>query len=232
MDAPDSPIGFDDASWNGTYAAGNQLNRYPADGLVSLAYRLLGGRDRATTPILEVGCGAGNNAWFFAREGFPVTAVDGSTHCLEYAKARFDAEGLQADFRQMTFLELGTLSGPYALIRDREALAHNHWKDLTHILPMIAGLMDENSYFVSFFFAADHPDKCHMGRCDDELTWLDPQEPVFGNARWVTLPDEAQLRELFAPFTIVDLYKKTLESSVHDAPYTGDSEWIVICKKK
>ena len=224
--------GFDRKNWDATYAGGGQLNRYPADGVVSMVYRLMAGRDRAKTKILEIGCGAGNNAWFLAREGFDVTAVDGSALCLDYARARFASEGLTGTFLQKTFLELDQLSGPYDLILDRGALVCSQWEDLLAVMPHIARLMHPESYFLSFFFTADHPDKCHMSRCEHGATWFDPTAPVFGGSNWITLLDEEHLRTLFSPFTIVDLYKRTLEACMRkDEPYLGDSDWIVVCKK-
>ncbi len=229
-----SEKGFDGTSWNATYAGGGQLNRYPADGVVSFMYQLMAGRDRAATKVLEVGCGAGNNAWFLAREGFCVTGVDGSPHCLEYARKRFAEEKLCGTFLQKTFLELDQVpGGPFDLILDREALAHNQWDDLVRIMPKIAGLLRPGGYFVSFFFASDHPDKRFMGRVEQDATCFDPTAPVFGGAAWVTLLDEAHLRELFSPFNIVDLYKRTLEPYIRKGePYVGDSEWIIVCTAK
>ena len=223
--------GFD-TSWDSTYASGGQLNRYPADGVVSLSYKLLKGRDRAATRILELGCGAGNNAWFYAREGFDVTAVDGSDHCLEFARQRFAEDGLTGTFQQLNFLDLHTLQGPFDFILDRSALYANHWNDLKRIMPMIAGLLSPDGYFLSFIFTTEHPDKKYMACCEEGATWLQPTEEVFGGARRATLLDEEHLRELYAPFTIVDLYKRTLTPLMRDEPFCGDSEWIVICKGK
>ncbi len=220
--------GFD-TNWNAAYSAGRQLNRYPADGLVSFAHHLLGGRNRAETRILEIGCGAGNNLWFFAREGFEVTGVDGSPHCLDFARARFEAEGLRGRFEQCSFLELDTLDGPFDLILDREALAHNTWEDLERIMPAVARLLHPQGHLLSFFFACDHPDKEYMSECSGP-TWSGPTAEVFGGARWVTLPDEGELRALFAPFEIIDLYKRTLRSLLRQEPFTGNSEWIVIAR--
>lgn len=42
--------------------------------------------------LLELGCGTGTNAVYLARQGFDVTAVDGSREAIERAKARLAAE--------------------------------------------------------------------------------------------------------------------------------------------
>lgn len=222
--------GFD-AGWDEVYSAGGQLNRYPADGVVSFAHHLLSGRERPLTRVLEVGCGAGNNLWFFAREGFEVTGVDGSAHCLDYARARFAADGLSGTFFRMPFLDLGSLRGPFDLILDREALAHNTWEDLQRIMPVLAGLLHPQGHFLSFFFAHDHPDREYMA-AHDGPTWKEPRAAVFGGAHWVTLPNGDELRTLFSPFELVDLYKRTLHSLLRKEPFTGNSEWIAVCRKK
>ncbi len=223
--------GFD-ANWDEAYARGEQMNRYPADAVVSLSFKLLRGRDRAKTRVLELGCGAGNNAWFYAREGFDVTAVDGSEHCLDFARKRFAEEGLKGEFLKMDFLKLDTLPGPYDFILDRSALYANHWEDLTRIMPQVGRLLSPDGYFLSFIFTTEHPDKQYMGRCECGATWLDPCEDVFGGASRVTMLDEEHLRELYAPFTVVDLYKRTLTPMMRDEPFCGDSEWIVVCRAK
>ena len=222
--------GFD-ASWDVVYSAGKQLNRYPADGVVSFAHHLLSGRECAQTAILEIGCGAGNNLWFFAREGFNVVGTDGSEHCLDYARRRFAGEGLRGSFHLLPFLELDRLDGDFDLVLDREALAHNSWEDLKHIIPMIAGLLRPDGYFLSFFFAADHPDREYMTE-NDGPTMCKPRAQVFGGARRVSLPNEEELRELFSPFHFIDLYKRELRSLIRKEPFTGNSEWIAVCRKR
>jgi len=42
--------------------------------------------------LLELGCGTGTNAVYLARQGFEVTAVDGSREAIERAEARLAAE--------------------------------------------------------------------------------------------------------------------------------------------
>ena len=105
------------------YRAGKQLNRYPFDQVVSFVYRNRPQKPRGKTSILEVGCGAGNNLWFAAREGFLVAGIDSSKTAIEYARGRFEAEGLQGDLRIGDFSELPWGDGGFDLVLDRGALA-------------------------------------------------------------------------------------------------------------
>jgi SAM-dependent methyltransferase len=58
---------------------------------------------RGVESILELGCGTGNDAARFAREGFQVVAVDLSAEAVGQARDRFD--GLDIDFRVADFAE-------------------------------------------------------------------------------------------------------------------------------
>src|SRR5512136_2850072 len=78
------------------YSKGQQLNRYPFDIAVSFIYRNYPRhKSRHDVRILEVGCGAGNNLWFAAREGFLVAGIDASESAIAYARKRFAEEGLK-----------------------------------------------------------------------------------------------------------------------------------------
>ena len=90
-----------DPAWEeAIYSQGRHLNRYPFDAVVSFVYRY---RPKVRAPqqirILEVGCGAGNNLWFAAREGFDVAGIDGSDSAVDHARRRFEQEGLNGDLR-------------------------------------------------------------------------------------------------------------------------------------
>jgi len=118
------PVSFNEI-WEDIYRDGRQLNRYPFDQIVSFIYRNLPrDKPRSEIRILEVGCGAGNNLWFAAREGFQVAGLDGSTAAIEVARKRFEADGLQGDLRVGDFTSLPWNDESFDIAFDRGALTN------------------------------------------------------------------------------------------------------------
>jgi SAM-dependent methyltransferase len=105
------------------YSQGHHLNRYPFDAVVSFLFRWRPrDKPRGETDVLEIGCGAGNNLWFAAREGFRVAGIDGSESAISYAQKRFESEKLSGDLKVGNFLELPWDSETFDIGIDRGAL--------------------------------------------------------------------------------------------------------------
>lgn len=70
--------------------------------------------------ILELGCGTGEDAVFFAERGHTVTATDVSTAMLEQTQAKADANGLSNRIRTVPLdlqaPETSALEGPFDLV--------------------------------------------------------------------------------------------------------------------
>ena len=112
-----------DPVWPELYGSGVQLNRYPWDAVVRFVHaNSPPGRARADVGVIEVGCGAGANLWFAAREGFAVAGIDGSDSAIAYAQQRFADDGLTGDLRVGDFTELPWPDGSFDLAIDRAAL--------------------------------------------------------------------------------------------------------------
>jgi SAM-dependent methyltransferase len=110
---------------SGIYAQGRHLNRYPYDSVVTFVYRHAPpGKPHRETRILEVGCGAGNNLWFAAREGFAVSGIDSSPTAIRYAQHRFQEEGLAGDLRTGDFGQLPFENNTFDMVIDRAALTY------------------------------------------------------------------------------------------------------------
>ena len=115
---------FNSAIWEKEiYGQGHHLNRYPFDNVVSFIYRNYPrDKQRADIKILEIGCGAGNNCWFAAREGFDVTGIDGSISAINFVKERFATEGLKGNFVIGDFTNLPFKDEEFDIVFDRGSI--------------------------------------------------------------------------------------------------------------
>lgn len=114
---------FDPVWENSIYGQGRHLNRYPFDCVVSFVFRHRPRNKPAEqTRVLELGCGAGNNLWFAAREGFQVFGLDASVSAIAYAKKRFAKEGLSGEFQAGDFTRLPYQDNFFDLVIDRAAI--------------------------------------------------------------------------------------------------------------
>lgn len=117
------PKTFDSVWEESIYGQGRHLNRYPFDAIVTFLFRCAPrDRPRGEVRVMEVGCGAGNNLWCAAREGFQVSGIDGSASAIAFAQERFAAEGLQGDLRVGDFTSLPFEDGSFDLVFDRCAV--------------------------------------------------------------------------------------------------------------
>jgi len=114
---------FDSVWEDKIYSQGRHLNRYPFDVVVSFVYEHFPRqKDRSEVEILEVGCGAGNNLWFMAREGFKVTGIDVSHSAISYAQDRFSEEELEGNFHVGDFTQLPFEDCSFDLAIDRGSI--------------------------------------------------------------------------------------------------------------
>ncbi|AFM05852.1 methylase involved in ubiquinone/menaquinone biosynthesis [Bernardetia litoralis DSM 6794] len=105
------------------YGTGNHLNKYPFDNVVTFIFRNFPrNKPRNEIKILEIGSGAGNNLWFAAREGFSVTGIDGSKSAIDFAKKRFEEEGLKGEFLVGDFTNLPLKDDSFDIVIDRGSI--------------------------------------------------------------------------------------------------------------
>jgi SAM-dependent methyltransferase len=79
--------------------------------------------DQIVGPVLECGCGLGDNALFLAERGYPITAIDASPSVIEQDKAKAAQRGLDVDFRVADATVLEGVPGGFNTIVD-SAMMH------------------------------------------------------------------------------------------------------------
>ena len=80
--------------------------------------------DVCVPTVLDIGCGAGNNAIYLARSGFDVTGVDFSAKAIRIAKQKAHEAEVDVTFITLDALKIGTLGKRFDTIIDF-GLFHN-----------------------------------------------------------------------------------------------------------
>ena len=71
-----------------------------------------------TGSVLDIGCGSGDNALFFAQEGFDVWGIDSSTLAIQKAREKSAQRGVSAHFQVLNALELTKLNKTFDTATD------------------------------------------------------------------------------------------------------------------
>ncbi len=74
--------------------------------------------DQITGSVLDVGCGTGDNALFFAQRGQPVMGIDFVEFPVNQAKRKAEELGAEAEFVQMDVLKLTSMDRRFQSVID------------------------------------------------------------------------------------------------------------------
>ena len=156
-----------DTTWDEIYGRREQLNLYPYDSVVKFLMRNYAKfSKRSDISVLEVGCGAGNNLWFAAREGFSVSGLDASKDAIEFAKSRFLAEGLQGEFQVGNFSNMPYSDSVFDVVIDRAALTHVNLSSARDAVAEVLRVLKSEGWLYSEVFS-DHASSRGLRGPDD-----------------------------------------------------------------
>ena len=125
-------MGFD-TNWEAIFRS-RGWGRYPSEEIVRfVARRFFSVPDRTQIRVLDLGCGGGANTWFLAREGFSVTAVDGSAAAVDQTRELLRREKCTADVSVREFLDLPFPAASFDAVIDCASIQHNPWDDVVAI---------------------------------------------------------------------------------------------------
>ena len=154
--------GFDPHWESAIYGAGRHLNLYPDSAVVSFVLgRFAKAADRTAIRILDVGCGAGNNVWFLAREGFAAAGIDGARTAVDFARSRLDQDGLNADLVTGDFQTLPWLDNRFDCVIDGGAIACNRRAVIERTLDEVRRVLRPGGLLLSMIYGIGHAGRLH-----------------------------------------------------------------------
>ncbi len=181
------------------YRPGTQLNRYPYDSVVTFVNRHIA-RDgwTADVRIVEIGCGAGNNLWFAAREGLSVAGIDSSPSAIAYAQRRFREEGLAGDLRVGDFTALPFADETFDLGIDRCAMTCAGFAAAAQTVAEVHRVLKPAGKFYCNVYSDCHTSAL-SGVCDPEGLRRDITEGSLAGTPAVCFWSRESLVKLFGP---------------------------------
>lgn len=151
-------------------------------------------------PVLDVGCGTGENAIYMAGLGFDVTGIDSSRAAIETARDKARLRNVRANFRVVDALDLACLGTTFETVID---------SGLFHVLTD-----DERLRFPASLAAVLRPGGTYFMLCFSD------QETREGPRRI----SQAEIRATFQTgWTIRYIHAATFETRIHEG---GAKAWL------
>ena len=221
-------------NWQEIYSAGEQLNKYPYDFIVSSYFRL-----RSTFPedkqikVLDLGCGAGNHALFCAENGADVLAVDYSDAALAVVRLRAAERGLkdQIHTQQIDFENFELEESGFDLVIDRLAVRHVARGYAATVYDRVFELLDDKGFVFSNLFSTGHRHKDYGEYDNDKQIWHSFNGGIFESLKTACFYTEEEVRQLLRRYTLQSLVRETETETLVAANIKQMEIWKIIAQK-
>lgn len=196
-----------DAIWE-TLFCKQEWGKYPPECVVRFVARnFYLAPERSKIRLLDAGCGPGACTWFMAREGFQVSAIDGSPSAIKCARHRLESEGLRADLKVGDYTSLPWPDACFDGVIDNVSFYANLIADWKRAVDEVYRVLRPEG----LFFTTSFTDKTWGFKTGVEVepsTFRDiPDGPLHerGLSHFV---DEAELRNILRPFSRVEIERE------------------------
>ena len=207
----------------------HEWGRYPGESLIRFIAKNFYKSNRADIKILEIGCGAGANLWYLAREGFTAYGIDGSSRAIERAGSFLKSQGLCAAIVSGDASALPYESSFFDAVIDVECLYSNSRPDAEKMLAEVSRVLKQGGLFYSRTVADDmYVGKTHTKVADMEYTDIS-DGPLVGRGLARLSTRDGVMKMYGKSFTVlsVDSLITTFNNGSEKM-----SEWNIVCKKQ
>jgi SAM-dependent methyltransferase len=184
-------------------------------------------RERKSVRLLDVGSGPGANTWFMAREGFSVSAIDGSARAIQLLQERLKREDLSADARVGNFVSLPWADASFDGAIDNLAICANPFATMQSTVREVHRVLKVGGLFLSASFA-EGTWGIASGREVEPGGFTDVQEGPLRDRGFVTLLSRSRLAQLYGDFAHyeVDTFTWQREDGSQRVAL-----WVTTCRK-
>jgi SAM-dependent methyltransferase len=128
-----------------------EWGKYPTEELIRfIATNYYKTSCRNEIRILDLGCGYGSATWYLCREGFKVSALDGSPTAISLLRERLNREGLDADLSVADASELPYPDNYFDCVVDLVCLMCNDYNDTKKIIEEVYRVLKKGGRFFSY----------------------------------------------------------------------------------
>jgi cyclopropane fatty-acyl-phospholipid synthase-like methyltransferase len=114
-------------------------------------------RGEITGSVLDIGCGSGDNALFFAQEGFEVWGIDSSPLAIQKAQEKCAQRGLTVHFQVLNALELAKLNRTFDTATDSGLFHTLSDEDRPLFVKSLEAVLSHNGTYFMLCFSDKEP---------------------------------------------------------------------------
>ena len=153
-------------NWDTVYSRNFMTNWYPNENIIRFCARLIQKRltydqvevKRKVKRVLDLGCGNGRHAIYFAREGMEACGIDISSTAIEWAQDWAKREGFTIDFRVGDIANLPFPDGHFDTVVSHGVLDHIPMDLAKQAAREVARVLTHNGLFYFDLKSADDSD--------------------------------------------------------------------------
>ncbi len=219
--------------WEDLRKEGRQTAKFPYDKVIRFVFRYYPKeKEKNKIKILEVGCGAGNNLWALATEGFDVYGIDGSETAIKIAHTIFNKFGLNGNFYIQDFTEKFPFQNEtFDLIIDRGSITCVDFDKAKKTIEEIHRVLIINGYFFFNPYSTKHYTYLSSSQKMNSKYVLTEKGTLSGTG-FVNFYDLEDVEKLFdiKRWEILELREVLIEDKIN--PENLHAEWEIVAKKK
>lgn len=171
--------------------------------------------------VLELGCGPGRNANYFAEKGCFVDAVDQSEEGLKWAKERALENNLNVNFIKRNIFELDIEEGTYDFVYDSGCFHHIAPHRRMDYLKLVKGALKPGGLFGLTCFVQGG----ELGGADISDWEVYRLKSLKGGLGFT----EEKLREIFRDFEVIEI-RKMRDVNENERLFGTSALWVALFK--